>query len=153
MKAFRFSLHAVRELRQSEEEAAQKAFAGAMRACEEAAGLLAMVDRDLQLAWQGLRESGRHGMRADQMQHARSWCVVLEEQQKKRAAELMVCQRQVDAAHRLMQTATQRREALDRLLRKQRRAHEREMQSANQKFLDEIATRGAWHGAVHMETT
>jgi flagellar export protein FliJ len=152
MKAFRFSLTAVRELRQAEEQAAQKAYADAIRACDEVAVRLVILDRDLQSVWQWLRNSSIEGVRADQMRHARSWCVVLEEKQKQLTAELDACQRQVDATHQLLKAATQRRETLDRLLRKQRRAHESEAQHEDQKFLDELATRGAWRGAAQMET-
>jgi flagellar FliJ protein len=152
MKAFRFSLNAVRELRQSEEQAAQKAYAAAIRAREQAEARLVMADRSLQNMWQELRDSSLRGMRADQMQRVRSWGVVLEEQQKQLAGELDDCQRQVNATHQLLKSATQRRETLDRLLRKQRRAHEREVQHEDQKFLDELATRGAWRGAAQMET-
>jgi flagellar export protein FliJ len=152
MKAFRFSLTAVREVRQSEEQAAQKTYADAIRACDEVAVRLVILDRDLQNVWQGLRNSSLEGMRADQMRHARSWCVVLEEKQKQLTAELDACQRHVDTTQRLLKAATQRRETIDRLLRKQLRAHEREVQQEDQKFLDELATRGAWRGAAQMET-
>lgn len=152
MKAFQFSLHTVRELRQTEEEAAQKALAAAIRACEEAAVRLAMLNRDLENVWQGLRNSLLTGMRADQMRHARSWGVVLEERQKQLTAERAGCQRQVDTTRQLLQACTQRREALDRLWRKQKRAHAREVQHEGQKFLDELATRGAGRGAVRLET-
>lgn len=152
MKTFRFSLNAVRELRQSEEETAQTAFATAIRAYEQADARLVMMDRSVQAMWQEVRTASQETTRADQMRQTRSWAVVLEEQQKQLAAELAGCQRMVDAMHKLLKAATQRRETLDRLLRKQRRAHERAAQTEDQKLLDELATRGAWRGAAQLET-
>ena len=151
MKKFQFSLNAVRELREAEEQAAQNAFAAAVRACEEVAVRLETLDRDLQNVWAGIRNHARQDMRADQMRHAHAWCLVLQDNQKKLAKQLEEFQRQVDAAHRALQVATRRREALDRILQKQRREHQREAQAEDQKFLDEIATRGDWHGAAQLE--
>lgn len=151
MKTFRFSLNSIHELRHSEEQVAQKAFADTIRAFEQAEVRLVMMDRSLQNMWQEMRNSTHQVLRADQMRHAHSWGVVLEEQQKQLAAELAACQRQVDAAHQSLKTATQRREALDRLLRKQRRSYEKEVQHQDQKFLDELATRSAWRGAAQLK--
>lgn len=148
MKTFRFSLSAVRELRRSEEQVAQQTYAEAIRACGQAEVRLVMAERGVQNMWQGLRASSLQGMRADQMQQARAWCGVLSERQKQLSAELGDCQRQVDGLHKRLQSATQRRETLDRLLRKQRRTHDREVQTNDQNFLDELATRGAWRGAA-----
>ncbi|HTD66933.1 MAG TPA: flagellar export protein FliJ [Candidatus Limnocylindria bacterium] len=151
MKQFRFTLSAVRELRQAEEQDAQKVFAAAVRACEETAARLAMLENDLQNAWQLLRGGFLQATRADQMARARSWCSVLDERREQLAGELKKCQDHVDAMHKLLQIAAMRREALDRLLKKQRHAHDREAQSEEQKFLDEIATRGAWRGNTQLE--
>lgn len=152
MKIFRFTLHSIREVRQSEEQVAQKALAEALRAVEQAEARLVMMDRSLANMWQELRDNSPHAMRADQMRHARLWGSVLEERQQQLAAELAGRQRQVDATQLSLKAATQRRETLDRLLRKQRRAHDCEAQREDQKLLDELATRGAWRGALSMET-
>jgi flagellar export protein FliJ len=151
MKTFRFSLNSIHELRHSEEQAAQKTFADTIRAFEQAEVRLVMMDRSLQNMWQEMRNSTYQVVRADQMRHAHSWGIVLEEQQKQLATELAACQRQVDAAHELLKAATQKREALDRLLLKQRRTHDKAVQHEDQKFLDELATRGAWRGAAQLE--
>ncbi|HMJ91369.1 MAG TPA: flagellar export protein FliJ [Candidatus Acidoferrum sp.] len=151
MKRFRFSLSAVQDVRAAEEQSAQKVFADAVRACEEAAVRLMALDRDLQNVWDGMRNSAVQGMRADQMRHAHSWCLVLEDTQKQLAKELSEHQRHVDVAHAALQQATRRREVLDRIFRKHRRAHEYAAQAEDQKFLDEIATRGAWHGVPQLE--
>ncbi len=144
MKKFHFNLSSIRELRQAQEQAAQKRYADSVRACEEAAARLVVLDRDLQNVWSGLRNNLLTGATVAELRHARAWCCALEEKQKVLAGELAVCQRDMDKRHRELQKASQRREAMERLFRRQRRAYEREMQVEDQKFLDEIATRGAW---------
>jgi len=144
MKTFRFSLSAVQELRRAEEEQAQKNFAATVRACEEAATELLVLERDLENVWHGLRHASLCGMTVDQMRHARAWCCALEEKRQTLAANLRQCQERVDAAHTALEVAARRRESLDRLEYRQRRAHEDEVQREDQAFLDELATRGAW---------
>ena len=148
MKRFRFSLQAVRELREAEERAAQKTYADAVRRCEEAALQLMLLERDLQNVWHGLRHHALAGMRADQLRHARAWSCVLEEKQKELAALLAAAQKHLDGVHDQLLTATRRREMLDRLFQQKRRGHEREVQVEEQKFLDEQATRRAWEPAA-----
>lgn len=151
MKKFCFTLSAVRELRQAEEEEAQKSFAAAVRACEETAARLAVIEQDLQTAWQLLRDRSLQSTRADQMARARSWCSVLDERRELLAVALKKCQGHVEAMHKLLHLAAMRREALDRIREKQFRAHERAAQHEEQKFLDEMATRGAWRGDAQLE--
>jgi flagellar export protein FliJ len=147
MKRFRFSLQSVRELREAQEQAAQRVYAGAVRVCEELATQLMLLERDLQNVWQGLRHHALAGMRAEQLRHARAWSCVLEEKQKELVAGLATAQKQVDAAHEQLVAATRRRESMDRLFRRKRRSHERETQIEEQKFLDQLATRNAWQAA------
>lgn len=147
MKRFRFTLQAVRELREAEEQSAQQAFAAAVRACDEAAQRVATLERELQSVWNGIRHSSTQGIRSDELRDAHGWCLVLEARQKTLATEWEACQRQVEATQSALQRATCRREALDRIFRKRRAEHAREIQAEEQKFLDEIATRGAWHGS------
>ncbi len=151
MKRFHFPLEAVRELRHTQEQAAQKAFADAVRACEAVAMRLLVIDRDLQGVWQGLRNNLLGGMRVDELRHARAWCCALEDRQKQVARDLATYQKDVDTRHAELGQAARRREAMDRLFRKHRHAYGREELVEEQKFLDEIATRASWQ-APQLET-
>ncbi len=152
MKRFQFSLEAVREVRQSEEQAAQRALADSLLAREEVALRLVRLEGELKQAWQGLSTGALRGNLAEHIQHAHSWCVLLEERKNKLNAELTACRRKVAANQQILKIAMQRREALDRLRSKQRETHEREEQHQNQQNLDEIATRRAWRTGVQRQT-
>jgi flagellar protein FliJ len=142
MKKFRFPLQTVRDLRDAQEQTAQGAYREAVRVCEHAITLLAVIDDDLRRAWQILRDTP--SMCVDDLRKYRGWCGVLDETRQQRAAELECAQRNVTDAHAQLVLATRRREVMDRLFQKQRRVHERNVIVEAQKFLDEIATRRAW---------
>lgn len=142
MKKFRFPLQTVRELRESQEQTAQRAYHEAVRECEQASLRLATIEGDLRAAWDLLRND--ETMCIDETRRRYGWCVVLLESQKLRAAELDAAQRKVEAKHALLVAATRQREVMDRLWEKQRRAFDRDVIIEEQKFLDEIATRRAW---------
>lgn len=142
MKKFRFGLQTIRELREAQEQATQRAYGTAVHECEEIATRLMVLDQDLQGAWQMMRNWS--GLRVDELRHGRAWCCVLEENQKKLAAELELAQQKVNEAHARLVDATRQREVMDRLFRKQHRVHERNVVIEQQKFMDEVATRRAW---------
>lgn len=142
MKKFRFHLQAIRELREAEEQTAQREYGDAVRACEEVATRLLILDEDLRAAWQSMRNQS--GLRVDELRHGRAWCCVLEEKQRQLAEELQQAQRKMDEAHAGLVSATRRREAMERLFQRHRRAYERSVMQEEQKFLDEVATRRAW---------
>src|SRR3954463_16164330 len=117
MKKFRFTLQTIRELRDAQEQTAQRAYGTAVSECEEVATRLMVLDQDLQGAWQAMRNWS--GLRVDELRHGRAWCCVLEDRQKKMAAELERAQQKVNEAHARLLDATRKREVMDRLFRKQ----------------------------------
>lgn len=141
MKKFRFTLAAVRDMREAEEQAAQKRLGVAMRAENAALELLRALHLEQQMLWQTLRSTPEETLNSVQMRQAHSWDRLLEERRKEQAAEVARCQRQVELARQALQLARQRRETLDRLGDKYRAAHARLCQTEEQKFLDELALR------------
>ena len=55
MKAFRFPLQSLRVLREQKEQAAQKHYAEALRAAEDAAARLKLAGDELSASWATLR--------------------------------------------------------------------------------------------------
>jgi flagellar export protein FliJ len=150
MKRFVFSLRAVRELRVREEEAAQKAFAEAMRQRDEARQRCADNEQHWVEACQLARYDAQN-LSVEQVRRAREWCRALEDKQRRLNGELDKRQRGVDAAHAALLSATRLREGIDKLFEKQRAAHEREALREQQNILDEMATRTAWQGNSTLE--
>src|SRR4051812_25243890 len=121
MKSFRFSLQPIRVLREQKERTAQRNFADAMRACEEAAFQLHAASDDLASCWTSLCEELSAGVTATKLMRTRAWCSVLELRQKECAAALKQAEHAMDSAWRKMMLATRDREALDNYYHKQRR--------------------------------
>jgi flagellar export protein FliJ len=143
MKAFRFSLQSIRLLREQKERNAQKRFAEALRACEEAALLLQATSDELAAGWTSLCSDLAAGVTATKLVRTRAWCNVLESRQKELSAALDRARRAMDDAWREMMRATRDREALDRYHDKCRRAYDLEAQRDAQKMLDELGIQRA----------
>jgi len=93
------------------------------------------------------------GTRADHIAHLRAFGVLLEERRAGQVLELDEARRTAEEAWRLLVIATQRREALERLRRRQRIVHVAQAARVEQKILDELAGRGskladAWREAA-----
>ncbi len=151
MKAFRFSLEAVRKLRRSQEQSAQQALAEALQQREEALKRLADLEAEQLRAWSEHRTVATTGLRSEQMVQAHGWFRALEFRRSNIRSELIICQRKVELRQRELMAASQRLQSLDRLFEKQRTLHSQKLEAEQQNLLDELGTRGAWSGATFME--
>ena len=143
MKAFRFSLEAILTLREQAEKAVQVRCAQAYAAERRAADNLREAEAALATAEQAQTVLLQKGCAAAQVEQLRSYSLFLEarrlefmrahEESKKRA---------VDAQAQLI-TATQKREALERLKNRQRIAHSYNAARLEQLTLDELTGGGA----------
>ena len=143
MKTFRFPLQSLRVLREQKEQAAQKNYAAALRAAEDAAVRLKAAGDELSANWTTLGKELAAGVTAKELLRTRAWCNALELRLKERTSLLEQARLAVDAVWQEMLSATRDREALDRFYKKHRRAHDRKAQSEEQKQLDELAVRMA----------
>jgi flagellar export protein FliJ len=143
MKTFRFPLQSLRVLREQKERTAQKNYADALRACEEAAALVKAAGGELSAGWTALGKELSFGVTAMQLLRTRAWCNVLELRLRERTGLLEKARLAVDAVWQAMLGATRDREALDRYYKKTRRVYDRKVQTEEQKQLDELAVRMA----------
>lgn len=143
MKTFRFPLQSLRVLREQKERTAQKNYAEALRACEEAAARVKAAGDELSAGWTTLGKELSFGVTAMQLLRTRAWCNVLELRLKERTGLLEKARLAVDAVWHEMLGATRDREALDRYYKKTRRVYDRKVQTEEQKQLDEVAVRMA----------
>lgn len=139
MKPFRFSLQPVRALKEQAEEAARLRYATTLRACEAAASRMQKASAELTSCWAGLCDKLASGVNSGELLRARAWCNVLELRVKERAAALETARHAVDAVWQELMLATQERDGFDRLHDRRRAAHNRQLQAAEQKILDELA--------------
>src|SRR5450759_3960676 len=120
MKTFRFPLQSLRVLREQKERTAQKSYADALRACEEAAARVKTAGDELSAGWTTLGKELSFGVTAMQLLRTRAWCNVLELRLKERTGLLEKARLAVDAVWHEMLGATRDREALDRYYKKTR---------------------------------
>lgn len=153
MKSFRFPLQSLRVLREQKERAAQKRYAEALRATEEATAKLETGTHELAAAWAALCEEVAAGATIAKLHHTRAWCGELERRCEKLNAALKSAQRLAHEAWRDMALAARDREALDRLRAKRRRAFDREVRRDEQKQLDEMGLRLSFTTPAMREAT
>jgi flagellar export protein FliJ len=143
MKAFHFRLQAVFTLREQAEHEAQQLCARACAAVESAQARLQSAEAAIAAADDLRRTHLAAGARASQLEQMRVYAVLLQERRAQVARELAEARRRDEEARRQLLAATQKRESLERLRGKQRRAYDYEAARAEQKVLDELSGQGS----------
>ncbi len=145
MKPFRFTLNAVRSLRERQEQQALDGYAKASLAHQQALSRMAIAQHDLEAAWTEARRKLAAGVPAPQIAQLQAYTRSVESRRK-------VCEESVaqslcalNQAWQKFSTARQQREVMDRYHKTQKAQHDRLMQAEEFKMLDEIAAR---HAAV-----
>src|SRR5579885_2630977 len=141
MKPFGFSLQSLRVLREQKERAAQRRYAEALRASEEAAARLDREARELAAAWTAMAGAVAGGVAAATLRQTGAWCAELERRCAQWTAALNSAERAAHEAWHDLVLATRQREVLDRLHEKCRHAYDRELRREEQKQLDEMGLR------------
>ena len=142
MKGFQFRLQAVLTLREQAEQSAQQSCAHAYAAVAAAAARARLADEAMAASDESRRAQLAAGARADQIEQWRAFGVRLGEQRTARSRELAEARKRAEEAWSLLVIATQRREALERLRRRQRLLHSSQAAREEQKMLDEMSGRG-----------
>ncbi len=141
MKAFHFTLEAVRVLRQRQEQDAMDNYARALIARQQAVERLEAVQQQLHASWQDLRDQLARGCTAGKAAQLQNYHRALEKTRDERSAALGLAERRVNTAFAAMLAARQQREIVDKGYEKQKIRHDREQQRGEQKFLDDLASR------------
>lgn len=141
MKPFRFSLQSVRIIRERKEQTAQQHYARVLGEYEAATTALRLANEELAAGWGALCKQVALGASATDLRQSRSWCTALESRQMERAESVKKARYELDAASRDLLSATQCRQAIERLHDKHRDHHAREVQREEQKVLDEMGLR------------
>jgi flagellar export protein FliJ len=141
MKAFRFTLEAVRIVRQRQEQETMEHYAQALLVRQQATARLEEIQQELGAAWQELRARLAGGCSAGVANQAHTYRQTLEKRREECAAALGVAERRVNAALQAMLAARRQREVVDKCLEKQKARHGREMSRLEQKVMDDLAGR------------
>lgn len=154
MKAFHFTLEAVRTLRQRHEQKALEVYAQTLLARQRAMEKLDIVQRELDKNTAAMTASLKAGCPAVEISQINDYQRALTQTRDHCAKLLGEAERQVNTAHQAMIAARQQREIVDKFFDKQKARHQRDVAHAEQKVLDDLAGRRggslfAWNATPH----
>jgi flagellar export protein FliJ len=141
MKAFHFTLEAVRTLRQRQEQATMEQYAQALLVRQQALDRLAAAQNELTVCAENLRAKLIAGCTASDAAQANEYHRSLARRRDECGAQLGLAERRVNAALQAMLGARQQREIVDKYFDKQKSRHQREVLREEQKLLDDLAGR------------
>jgi flagellar export protein FliJ len=143
MKRFEFNLQSVRDLRDSEESRARAEYAQAMRLMEAFNIRRREIEQAIEDNLKECREECGRPTRSDLLTSLRDMLVALKDRIKALEPEEAELKKLVASKWENLVAARQKREALDKLRDKQKRAHDQHSERREQKDIDEMATQRA----------
>jgi flagellar export protein FliJ len=141
MKAFRFTLEAVRTLRQRQEREALEDYIRALLARQKALNVLEEIDQSIGRDFAEMRQLLAGSCTAVRAAQAQNYHRSLEIKRDEAAAALAQAERRVNEASQAMLVARQQREMVDVYREKQHALHQRLEMREEQKIMDEFAIR------------
>lgn len=141
MKAFHFSLEAVRTLRQRQENDALEQYARALMVRQQALTALEAIRERIQANWVEIRRLLAGPWIGSQASQLQDYHCALDRRQQECVAALRVAERGVQAASHAMLQARQQREIVDTYRDKQLASHQRLAVREEQKMIDEFSGR------------
>jgi flagellar export protein FliJ len=152
MKSFKYSLQAVRTLREQQEQAALQNYGRALRAAEQATEKLIAVKEEQDAAWAELQNLFAEPSTVEELARVQAYSHAVE-------LRRLECERHVEAAHRIVRecfqklvAARQAAAVLNKHFENQKRQHQRQLRRHEQKILDDLAGRQNLLRALPSET-
>jgi flagellar export protein FliJ len=152
MKAFHFSLQAVRTLRQRQEQTALEQYALSLRARQQATENWQCAQRECQLAWRYRQNLLTSGAMAVHIAQSQAHVAVMEARCQECETALHVAQEVAAKYWRHLIEARRKREAVDRFHDRQHGLYEKACAREEQKMLDEVGVRRGMAGYIMRET-
>ncbi len=143
MKRFKFSLQAVRTLRERAEQTALERYARAVAARQQAIEHLRAIRTRCESVWHVRQIMTANGAAAEELSRAQEYSQALEQSVAQGEAQLLNTQRAVDQAWQHLVGARKQREVVDKCHDRQRGRYDHECRTEEQKELDEMATLGS----------
>ncbi len=143
MKRFEFNLQSVRDLRDSEESRARAEYAQAMRLMEAFNVRRREIEQAIEDNLKESRQECGRPTRSDLLTSLRDMLAALKDRIKALEPEEAELKKLVASKWENLVAARQKREMLDKLRDKQKRAHDQHSERREQKDIDEMATQRA----------
>jgi flagellar export protein FliJ len=141
MKAFQFTLQAVRTVREREERRALHEYSHALRLLDEAKQKMESTEKELEAGWRELRQA-RAAQGAAEMTRLQDYCQTVEKRLTDNRHVLASAKSNAGRAFLKYLTAHQKRLVVEKHWENQKKRHDQEERRREQKALDELARRG-----------
>lgn len=143
MKSFRFTLEALRVVRQRREDLALEDYGRALLVRQKAQAQLTAAQHELSVAWERRQQLLGGGSTAFALQQWQNGCDYLQARCKEYEKGLNEATILLERRRQLFLTARREREVVDHCYKKQRQVHDAECFREEQKMIDELAVRQA----------
>ena len=141
MKPFRFTLQAVKTLRQRQEQKAMEQYARDLHAQRLAVDQLSHVQGELENAWCDWNSAMAEGCSAAVLAQTQSFFQTVEVRRQRSLDQVRECERHVQGALEGMLRTRRDREAVDSFFDAQKAVYDRALDRDERKTLDEMAQR------------
>ena len=141
MKPFKFTLQAVRTVREREEQAALREYVAALRQLDEAKRAVEAADRQLTEGWDELRRALRGTASMPEVTRLQDYCDLVLQRKREREAVLHTARQKANRAFTRYLAAHQACAVVERCYETQKDRHHRDGVKHDQKQLDDIAQR------------
>jgi flagellar export protein FliJ len=141
MRRFRFTLEAVRTLRQRREQVALEQYARAVRVWQSTLEALNEVQRQCEDAWQLQRERTQTGALAAHLAQVQDYCAALGTLKEHCEAAVAAARRVVDQKLEALHETRRARKAVDKFFKRRRERYDYELLREEQKTSDDLAQR------------
>jgi flagellar FliJ protein len=139
MKRFVFKLQAVLTVRQRNEHVVLEKYCRAIEQRQSAAGKLTGAEMELSEARHQWLNALADGMAAAQAAQMQAFCHLLEQRRQQCEESLHLAEVELNQAGQRMLHARQQREAVEKLLTRQRERYDRQQREAERKLIDDLA--------------
>ena len=140
MKAFKFTLEAVRTLRARQEKNALEQYGKAVQTRAQAVAFLGKVQGELEQIFQA-RMDLADGAPAGRLAHLEQWSAAVAAREKECLQNVQLANLRVETKWQELIAARQDREIVEKYLDRQRERYDRALDREEQKALDELAGR------------
>lgn len=143
MKSFKFSLQALRTLRQREEQAALEEYTQSLMARERALSQLDLARQELALGWGEFHKKLSARSAAVELAQIYAYCQRVDKRQLECEHAEKVARNIVHLAFTQLVSARQAREVIEKFHDAQKRGHDRSLRKQEQKVLDDLVKQRA----------
>lgn len=141
MKPFKFTLQAVRTLRQRQEQKARERYARALLTQREAQTRLKQVEAELEQAWSQITHQLPGGLPAANLSQLHAYAQSVEERRREHAAILAALSQALQKTAEEWRAARRESEVVEKCRLTQVAAYQRRVLAEEQKVLDELGNR------------